>query len=154
MVQKKISLYLDTSVIGGYYDKEFEQETQMLFQNIKDGKFDVFISNLTEEELENAPEKVKKLLNDLKYRTIEVSLQCKDLAKEYIRENVVGETSMDDCIHIATATVNNIDLLVSWNFKHIVNFQRIRGYNSINLKNGYKQLDIRSPKEIVYYEMG
>ena len=75
-----------------------------------------------------------------------------DLAKEYIRENVVGETSFEDCIHIALATVNEIDILVSWNFKHIVNIHRIRGYNAINIKNGYSHLEIRSPKDIINYE--
>ena len=62
--------------------------------------------------------------------------------------------SKEDCIHIATATINNIDVLVSWNFKHIVNIQRIRGYNTVNMKNGYRAIDIRSPKEVVIYELG
>jgi len=74
-----------------------------------------------------------------------------DLATEYITEKVVGQTSFADCIHIALATVNRADLLVSWNFKHIVNIERIRGYNSINIKNGYKQLEIRSPRDIMNY---
>lgn len=74
------------------------------------------------------------------------------LAEQYLSENVVGKTSADDCRHIATATIHKVDYLVSWNFKHIVNVFRIRGYNAVNLKNGYIQLDIRSPKEIVNYE--
>ena len=69
-----------------------------------------------------------------------------------MHEKVVGETSKDDCLHIAIATINKIDLLVSWNFKHIVNFKRIRGYNAINLKNGYPSLEIRSPKDLIDYE--
>jgi predicted nucleic acid-binding protein len=154
MVTKKISLYLDTSVVGGYYDKEFEHDTRLLFQNIKDGKYVAFISSLTLEELEAAPEKVRKLLNDLKYQPIKTTPECQDLANEYLTENVVGATSKDDCIHIATATINKIDVLVSWNFKHIVNIQRIRGYNSINIKNGYAPIEIRSPKEVLIYELG
>ena len=71
------------------------------------------------------------------------------LAQKYVDENVVGKTSIDDCRHIATATLNKADFLVSWNFKHIVNVFRIRGYNSVNIKYGYSQIDIRSPKEIV-----
>lgn len=70
-----------------------------------------------------------------------------NLALEYIRENVVGQTSYDDCLHIAIATISQLDLLVSWNFKHIVNVKRILGYNSVNIKNGYHILDIRSPKD-------
>jgi len=70
----------------------------------------------------------------------------------YIQEKVVGETSMDDCRHIACATINKVDYLVSWNFKHIVNVFRIRGYNAINIKNGYIPLDIRSPNDIIVNE--
>ena len=74
------------------------------------------------------------------------------LATKYVEEKVVGQTSFDDCIHIATATIHRADILVSWNFKHIVNIYRIRGYNSINLKMNYSSLEIRSPKEIAEYE--
>ncbi|MGN6437155.1 MAG: hypothetical protein ACTHMM_11505 [Agriterribacter sp.] len=74
------------------------------------------------------------------------------LAQTYVKEKVVGETSLDDCIHIAIATLNKVDMLVSWNFKHIVNVYRIRGYNSINLRLGFGTLEIHSPKEIVNYE--
>jgi len=154
MTSKKLSLYLDTSVIGGYFDEEFMQDTRMLFKNAKDGKYDIFISSLTQNELENAPPEVKNLLTDLpvEFKVINVLPEYVELADEYIRENVVGSTSKDDCVHIATATINNIDILVSWNFKHIVNVQRIRGYNSINIRNGYKNLEIRSPKELAFYE--
>ena len=75
-----------------------------------------------------------------------------DLATEYITEGVVGQTSYADCLHIALATINRADFLVSWNFKHIVNVQRIREYNSINIKNGYRQIEIRSPIEFEKYE--
>lgn len=74
------------------------------------------------------------------------------MAAEYVNEKVVGQTSLDDCIHIATATINCVDVLVSWNFKHIVNIQRIKGYNTINSRNGYQTLEIRSPKDLINYE--
>lgn len=74
------------------------------------------------------------------------------LAKQYVHENVVGKTSFDDCLHIAVATIQKADILVSWNFKHIVNVYRIRGYNSVNLRAGYQTLEIRSPNEIIGYE--
>ena len=70
----------------------------------------------------------------------------------YISENVVGKTSFADCMHIALATIHKADILVSWNFKHIVNVTRIRGYNSVNLKLGYSMIDIRSPRELINYE--
>jgi hypothetical protein len=128
------------------------RETRLLFEKIKTGKYIVFISDLEEGELKKAPENVRNLLNSLKYELIEVSSECENLADEYIKEKVVGETSRDDCVHIATATINNIDYLVSWNYKHIVRAEKIKGYNSVNLKNGYKQLDIHSPREMGVYD--
>lgn len=80
---------------------------------------------------------------------IELTPDAIALAEAYIKEKVVGKTSIDDCLHIALATINHVDILVSWNFKHIVNIYRIRGYNSVNIKLGYQTLEIRSPKEIV-----
>ncbi len=75
---------------------------------------------------------------------IEANEEAVELATQYILEKVVGQTSLPDCLHIAIATINRADFLISWNFKHIVNVQRIRGYNAINIKNGYKQIEIRS----------
>jgi hypothetical protein len=74
------------------------------------------------------------------------------LGDTYIAENVVGKTSREDCFHIALATIHKADILVSRNFKHIVNVMRIRCYNAVNLKLGYSNIDIRSPKEIINYE--
>jgi len=152
MISKKISLYPDTSIFGGYYDDAFMQDTRLLFKKIEDGKYDVFVSSLTQTELKNAPDDVKKLLNKIEWQPLAITPDCEFLADEYIKENVVGATSRDDCIHIATATINNIDILVSWNFKHIVNVERIRGYNSVNMRHGYKHLDIHSPKEMGLYD--
>ncbi len=92
-----------------------------------------------------------KNLSTVNMEKIEIVEESFSLADQYISEKVVGRTSHDDCLHIATATINKVDHLISWNFKHIVNVFRIRGYNSINIKNGHVQLDIRSPKEIVNY---
>ena len=80
---------------------------------------------------------------------VEITEDSVLLADAYINENVVGKSSRDDCLHIGIATVSRVDILVSWNFKHIVNIYRIRGYNSVNLKFGFPALEIRSPKEIV-----
>jgi len=152
---KKPRLYFDTSVFGGIYDIEFQQETELLFEMVKNGELICVYSDLCEYELESAPEKVKKHFLSLeKHQTefVEITEEINQLAEEYIKEKVVGETSIDDCRHIACATINKVDYLISWNFKHIVNVFRIRGYNSINIKNGHIQLDIRSPKEIITNE--
>jgi predicted nucleic acid-binding protein len=151
---KKLRIYIDTSVIGGYFDDEFNVDTRLLFDEILRGEYKLVISDLTVRELVNAPKSVRTLLRNLKidFEIIAVTQESIDLATHYINEKVVGQTSMDDCIHIATATIHKLDLLVSWNFKHIVNVLRIRGYNSINLRNGYSTLEIRSPKDLINYE--
>lgn len=155
MKNRKLVLYIDTSVIGGYYDIEFERETKLLFQAVLNNDFDIVYSNITDDELINAPEKVRNLLstipNSNKTR-IELTEDAMQLADAYIAENVVGKTSREDCFHIALATIYKADVLVSWNFKHIVNVIRIRGYNAVNMKLGYQTIDIRSPKEIIIYE--
>ena len=151
----KQKIYIDTSVFGGYFDEEFSNQTIPLFERIKNEEFILLYSSVTQGELENAPNYVKELVKSLKVDYIEyidLSEDAIDLANEYISEKVVGLTSYADCLHIALATINRADYLVSWNFKHIVNIQRIIGYNAINIKNGYKQLEIRSPREFQKYE--
>ena len=147
--------YFDTSVFGGVFDIEFEETSMQLFEKVRLGQVTCVYSNLTEGEISEAPEKVKTFFKSLPKENLEliqVSDDAINLAKSYIEDNVVGKTSFDDCIHIALATIHKVDILVSWNFKHIVNVYRIRGYNSVNLRLGYLQLEIRSPKEIINYE--
>ena len=146
--------YFDTSVFGGLFDVEFEEETALLFEKVTLGQIKCVYSNLTESELTNAPERVRNYFETIKDEFKEkvfVTLEGLKLAQTYVDEKVVGETSLDDCIHIATATLSKVNMLISWNFKHIVNIYRIRGYNSINLRLGYSILEIHSPKEIVNY---
>lgn len=151
----KQRIYIDTSVFGGHFDEEFSEHTIPLFDRIKAGEFIIIFSTVTQEELENAPKKVQELVKSMKSEYTEfldTTSEAIELANEYITEEVVGPTSYADCLHIALATISRADYLVSWNFKHIVNIERIRGYNAINIKNGYKQLDIRSPREFEKYE--
>ena len=151
---KRLTLYVDTSVIGGYFDIEFAHETKELFDNLESSRFDIMYSSVTENELLDAPKQVQELLQtipDLLKKRVDLTEEAVMLADAYITENVVGKTSREDCFHIALATINKADILVSWNFKHIVNVIRIRGYNAVNLKLGYSQIDIRSPKDIINY---
>jgi len=148
-------IYLDTSVFGGYFDKEFEKWTKILFNKILEGKYKILYSKLTDAELYSAPKKVKNLVLKIpenQIETVEIIEEVKELANKYISVNVVGKTSMTDCIHIALATIYDADIFVSWNFKHIVNIGKIRGYNSINYRLGHKILEIRTPREILNYE--
>lgn len=151
----KQRVYLDTSVFGGYFDEEFKEFTIPLFERIEKGEIILLFSAATQEELEDAPQKVQGLVKQLKKETtefIEINGEAVELANDYINEKVVGQTSYADCLHIALATIHHADFLISWNFRHIVNVQRIMGYNSINIRNGYKQLEIRSPRDFIIYE--
>jgi predicted nucleic acid-binding protein len=151
----KLRLYIDTSVFGGYYDEEFEEFTRPLFDRLANNEFVLLYSTVTQDELEYAPADVKSLVihTQAAYAEfIDITEEAVELAEQYIAEKVVGKTSFADCLHIALATIHHADFLVSWNFKHIVNIQRIMGYNAINIKNGYKQLEIRSPRDLMRYE--
>ena len=151
----KQRIYIDTSVFGGHFDEEFKDHTIPLFDRIKKSEFIILYSTVTQDELENAPDQVKELVKSLRAdltEFIETTDEAVDLASEYITAKVVGQTSYADCLHIALATIHNADILVSWNFKHIVNVFRIRGYNAVNLRLGYSQIDIRSPKDIISNE--
>ena len=150
----KQRLYIDTSVFGGFFDEEFAEFTKPLFERLQKWEFKLLFSTITQEELALAPDQVKKLVENIKIENtefIEANEEAVELATQYILEKVVGQTSLLDCLHIALATINRADFLISWNFKHIVNVQRIRGYNAINIKNGYKQIEIRSPRDFMTY---
>lgn len=145
--------YLDTSVFGGYFDDEFAKDTQRLFEEIIKKRFSIVVSELTMQELIEAPEEVQNLLSRIPEPYLEVVMTSDEtltLAERYIEEGALTEKFISDAQHIAMATIHKVDSLVSWNFKHMVNFFRIRQFNSINLKNGYSLIDIRSPREVVY----
>ena len=148
----KDRIYIDTSVVGGYFDNEFLDYTRQLFDSLRFGKVIFVVSDLLEAELVHAPEKVTTLLSTFHaehFEFVELTQEAEKLATMYVEEGVVGPTSIDDCRHIALATINNVSVLASWNFKHIVNITRIRGYNSVNLREGYRTLEIRSPRDLV-----
>jgi hypothetical protein len=147
-------IYIDTSVVGGYLDEEFKEATMKLFDRWISGEVTFVASDLLELELLNAPKQVRELLpsfTDQELERIEFSQEASQLADEYIQSGVVGKTSLEDCRHIALASINKVDVLASWNFKHIVNLDRIKGYNSVNLRMGYSMLEIRSPKDLIKY---
>jgi predicted nucleic acid-binding protein len=151
----KQRIYIDTSVFGGYFDEVHAEFTKPLFKRFYSHEFVLIFSTVTQAEVEEAPENVRELVKSIDGNItefVEADIEAINLAQEYISEKVVGQTSFADCLHIAIATISKADYLISWNFKHIVNEKRIRGYNSINIKNGYKQLEIRSPREFINYE--
>lgn len=151
----KLRVYIDTSVVGGYFDDEFEDVTKLFFERIFNKDFLVYFSEISETELSLAPSFVKDLKSRIPiecYRYLELDEESRELAETYLKEKILGKASLDDAYHIAIATVNRLDVLVSWNFKHIVNYDKIKLFNSINLRFGYPMIEIRSPKEFVRYE--
>ena len=151
----KRRVYADTSVIGGWLDEEFKDDSIHLFANFINGKDKMIISNIVLDELVKALDIIRAQLEQIPIENQEIitmNEEMETLANQYLSENVVPLHSTEDAQHIAIATVVNANVLVSWNFKHIVNLDRIQGYNSVNIKLGYPIIDIRSPKELIHYE--
>ncbi|MBI4054860.1 MAG: PIN domain protein [Elusimicrobia bacterium] len=149
----KQRVYIDTSVIGGCLDEEFTEWSNALFKEFRDGKKTAVISDLTRLELQEAPEKVQNVLTSMPTDLLEnvsLSLEAQTLAARYIEEKIVTAKHMVDARHIAIATIERVDVLASWNFEEIVNLNRIRAFNAVNLRMGYPILEIRSPREIAY----
>ena len=151
---KKQRIYLDTSVIGGCFDDEFKVWSLGLFRDLKEGLFRPVISEIVEEEIKGAPlhvvEKYDELLSygtEILYFTDEVQ----NLAKNYVERKILGVKYLYDGYHIAFGTVYNVNLLVSWNFKHIVHYDKIRMFNGINMELGYNSIQIYSPMEVTSY---
>jgi len=145
-------LYIDTSIFGGYFEVEFQSWTRKLIELILTGAYTAVVSDITLFELETAPLAVRELTDRIVSENAEFVLagqEANDLADKYIKEKIIPSRYRSDGLHIAIATINKVDVLTSWNFKHIVNLNRIRLYNSVNLKYGYGIIEIRSPMDIV-----
>jgi len=150
----KQRIYIDTSVIGGYFDEEFTEATKKLFERLENNEIVFVISDLLDLELIGAPGNVRELLHNFsneKFERVLLTEEAIHLADTYIAEKVVGKASLEDCRHIAVATIYKVDVLASWNFKHIVNLDKIKGYNSINYRLGYPMIEIRSPNDLIKY---
>jgi hypothetical protein len=151
-VKSPLRVYADTSVFGGCFDDEFRTESVRFFEEVRQGQFVVVVSNITLDELELAPDRVRAVLADLPPQQVEIvntSLSSDGLRDAYLDAVVVGPASRNDAAHIAVATTSGVDLVVSWNFKHIVHFEKIGGYESVNSLHGFRSPRIYSPKEVV-----
>jgi len=148
-------VYIDTSVIGGCIDDEFAIWSNSLFDEFRNGVKIAVVSGLTRRELEAAPSNVKKILSTISGAHIEsvfLSGEAESLALNYLKNKVVSSKHLVDAQHIAIASVERVDVLVSWNFKQIVNLDRIHAFNAVNIKLGYPLLEIRSPIEVLHEE--
>lgn len=145
-------LYLDTSVLGGYFDDEWKEATQELWRQMELGLWHFVSSDVIAQEIERAPEQVREPFD--KTFTLEtlfdVTDEMEELAKAYVKHEVVTPKYKDDALHVAACTIARIDHLVSWNFRHLVNVKRETGFNAVNLLQGYKTIRIVNPLELIY----
>ena len=151
-VKRTLRVYADTSVFGGCFDDEFRAESVRFFDEVRSGRFVVVVSDVTLDELSLAPESVRRILADLPPARVEFvtsSEESNELKQAYLDAGVVGPASRNDAAHIALATIFGADLVVSWNFKHIVHFEKIAGYEGVNSLRGYRSPKIYSPREVV-----
>lgn len=147
----KPRIYTDTSVLGGCEDAEFRDPSRRLVDAFVRGELTLVLSELTLRELETAPEVVRTVVArvpEAHVETLSLSPETEELAAAYIEDGAIGARMRADALHIALATVARVDVLVSWNFEHIVNLRRIHAYNAVNLKRGYPLLEIRTPREV------
>jgi predicted nucleic acid-binding protein len=145
-------IYLDTSVIGGYFDDEFKAETRELWSLMEKGVYRFVTSVVTLNEVQKAPVNVQNLLSDTfsDEALLEGNEDSDELAQAYMEQGIVPVKYYDDAQHVAICTIARIEYLVSWNFKHLANVQREKGFNAVNLLRGFREVRIVSPKSLVY----
>ena len=149
---RKQRIYIDTSVVGGCCDAVFSVESLQLFDMARRGIVTLVFSDIVLDEINDAPRDVQAVLESLPvdaYEVVESSFESEALRDSYLEANILGGASINDAHHVAITSVERVDMIVSWNFKHIVHLDKIRGFNAVNLQQGYSLLEIRSPKEIV-----
>lgn len=152
---RALRVYLDTSVVGGCFDEEFAPWSNGLVEDFRAGRFLPVVSELVATELDSAPEAVRAKFEDilqLEPEFLEVSEEALALTAGYAEHGALPPKFRNDMLHIALATVADVDVLVSWNFKHIVRLAKIRLFNAVNIELGYKQIQIFSPREVTTYE--
>ncbi len=151
---KKTSIYVDTSVIGGCLDPEFQEWSKAILKDFQLGTFKILLSELTEAEIAEAPDEVQKIYLEFRKftnRILEFETEAVELADAYLKHRILTSNYRNDARHIAIATIAGADLLISWNFKHIVHFEKIQRFNAVNIEMGYKPISIYSPREATRY---
>jgi hypothetical protein len=151
---KTLRVYVDTSVFGGYFEEEFQEWSRGLIHDFELGLFIPVVSDLLTFEIERAPQAVRDLYREIAANAerIITTNEAETLAARYAERAILGSRYEIDMIHIALATVAEVDVLVSWNFKHMVRLDKIRLFNAVNLEMGYRELRIHSPREVTKHE--
>jgi hypothetical protein len=146
-----IRVYADTSVFGGLFDTEFKKQSEPFFDKVHTGEFKLVVSSVVADELRDAPSHVQQFFDSLLplVELLEVTKESEKLCRSYIASGIVTQKWEADALHVATATVSNCQIFVSWNFKHIVNYRRISLYNRVNVEHGFASIAIHTPPEVV-----
>ncbi len=154
MTKRPLRIYVDTSVFGGVFDDEFERASLELFDQARRGKCRVVVSSLVIDELMGAPDPVRAMFHELRrlVEVVGVTEQAIALQRAYLDAGIVGPMRFADALHVAVATVSECWAIVSWNFKHIVNFRKVSLYNWVNTARGYGVIAIHSPQEVIFDE--
>ncbi len=150
---RKRRVYVDTSVIGGCFDPEFEVWSNGLVEDFRRGQFRLVLSDATSAEVERAPEDVRELCAGLlpEAEMVPVTEEVLDILAAYESHGILGPRFRNDMLHIALASAAEVDVLVSWNFRHIVRLDKIQRFNGVNVEIGYRPLAIYSPREVTTY---
>jgi len=153
---KKLKIYLDTSVISHLQADDVPEKmvfTQKLWDEIKKDEFDIVLSEVVLSEIEDCPEPKKTVLSEylgeIQYQKVSLTNEVTELANKYIEQKVLPPKCLDDALHIASASINGCNAIVSWNFKHMVNLRTFFGVNGVNKLFGYGEIVIVPPNEIV-----
>jgi predicted nucleic acid-binding protein len=147
-------IYLDTSVFGGVFDEEFAEQSKQFFSEVDAGRFTIVTSAIVEAEIEPAPKTIRDYFGRYENvaEIVQITQKMLFLQQQYINSGVVTPKSSEDALHVAIATVTQCNLIVSWNFRHIVHYDKIPKYNAVNTLNGYGQIGIYSPLEVINYD--
>ena len=147
-----IRAYLDTSVFGGQFDVEFERPTRLFFEAVLAGRVVPLLSDTLAAEMGRAPEQVRALLTALERVSVEaipLTAEALVLRDAYVGAGVLSRRFADDALHVAQATIARADVIVSWNFRHLVNPARVRQFNGVNVAQGYGVVVILTPSDLV-----
>lgn len=149
-----LRVYADTSVFGGVFDSEFEEPSQEFFRQVRNGRFQLVVSDVVQAELLTAPENVRQWWDRHLLLVEYAGIVPEGIALQQacLKAGILTPKWETDALHVAMATVRHCRAIVSWNFKHIVHFDKIPLYNGINLINGYENISIHTPAEVITYE--
>lgn len=154
---KKLSLYLETSVWNFIFADDAPEKrdiTKEFFINMKQGQYEIFISQTVLNEIDRADERKRaqlmQLIKDHQPKELNITQEVIDLSKEYISQKIIPEVKVEDAIHVAVATVYEMDALITWNNRHLANLRKMEIINGINLREGYtKHIEIVNPMEVI-----